>query len=251
MQIPSVQGFIADVVNKYAVVSSNNNVGINGFVFDIDAQDEVTVENEATDHYIEANSAIQDHVAHRPKTITLKGFIGELKDEALGATMSILSNIQSLGDIGGLAPNFSEQAAQVYSKIEGVVSKVDSYINQANNLFDIFSDKSSATTAQARAHAALAAFADNNVLCTVSTPFGIFKNMLVTRLGSIQREDTEISSDFVVMFKEIRTVETITGVLTTMSGRAADAISNVVSKGQVTGKTVDVTVFDGIGRLIP
>lgn len=245
MSIPTVEKYISDVVGKSLISVSNTTRGINGFLFDINTQDEVTVENEVTNHYVEANYAIQDHVAHKPKIITLKGFIAELKDEYVNAGMNLLTNVQSLGDIGGLAPNLAQQAAQVYSKIENVVSKVNSYINQANNISSIFNDKSTSKTAQQKAYDQLSSFADGNVLCTVQTPFGIFKNMLIIRLGNIQRDDTNMMSDFNVMLQEIRVAESLTVNPQVFSGRTADAISLPKKAGQVVGQpVVTVTTYD-------
>ncbi len=248
--IPSIEQYISSVAGKFVVSSADSNKGINGFVFDVEAQDEVIVEAEATDHYVEANYAIQDHVAHRPKTITLKGYVGELKDEFINKGLSFLTKIQSLGDVAGLAPNFAQQSAQAYSKIEGVVSKVDSYINQANNLTSIFNDHSTTANSQQQAFRTLESFADANRLCTVTTPFGTFEDMLVTRITAIQREDTAIVSDFMVTLKQIRTAKTISGTPFLYSGRAADAMAQSVVKGQVVGTTTDISALSLASGLV-
>ena len=51
-----------------------------GFLFNILGEEVVTLTADATDHYVEDNSAIQDHIALKPITITLHGYIGEVNN---------------------------------------------------------------------------------------------------------------------------------------------------------------------------
>lgn len=60
-----------------AVVNILGATGIAGFKFHIPQTEQVQFENEITDHYIETGSAIQDHIAQRPITITLTGLVGD------------------------------------------------------------------------------------------------------------------------------------------------------------------------------
>lgn len=60
-----------------AVVNILAATGIAGFKFHIPETEQVQFENEITDHYIETGSAIQDHIAQRPITITLTGLVGD------------------------------------------------------------------------------------------------------------------------------------------------------------------------------
>ena len=53
---------------------------VSGFLFDVKGRDELTLASNITDHYVENNSAIQDHIALKPITIRLNGFVGELKN---------------------------------------------------------------------------------------------------------------------------------------------------------------------------
>ena len=130
--LSSVENFISSVANS-SVVTPANMVGTGGFLFDVKGNDEVTLESEATDHFLEDNTAVQDHIIQRPAMVTLKGYMGQVKDTTQNFLAGVLGNVQSLGDIAGLAPGFSEQASQVYSNIESVVSQADSVLSQANN----------------------------------------------------------------------------------------------------------------------
>lgn len=66
-------------LNKKAIVRPDNPpAGVAGFLFDIVGDETVMLTSEITDHYVEDNTAIQDHVALAPEQITLKGTVGEL-----------------------------------------------------------------------------------------------------------------------------------------------------------------------------
>jgi hypothetical protein len=248
LMIPTVEQFVSSVVDKYIVrpTSNPNLIGVGGFLFDIDATQEISLDAEVTDHYTEDNYAIQDHVALRPKMVTLRGYIGELKDMQAQSLLPVLTNIQSLASIGGFMPQFAAQATQVYSKITDVTSKIDSVINQANNVFDIFTNKSTTANYQQKAYMFFEQLRDSMQLCTVETPYKIFNNMVITSLRAIQKDDTNIISDFAVTFKEIRTANTIyeTTATPVLSGRAAAALAPTVNNGQVTGKIVNVNILD-------
>ena len=53
----------------------NNNVG---YYFDIIREHSVSIQNQITDNYLENNTAVQDHIAHSPITVTLGGLAGEV-----------------------------------------------------------------------------------------------------------------------------------------------------------------------------
>jgi len=65
-------------ISKTAQVYDPKHPGLNGFLFDIDDSDQVTFESDITDHYVEDNTAVQDHIALRPIQIMLKRFQGEV-----------------------------------------------------------------------------------------------------------------------------------------------------------------------------
>ena len=242
----SVQDFASSVASKFLVRptgADSNIIGTGGFLFHIIDQEEVMVEAEATDHYVEKNYAIQDHVSIRPVMFTLKGFMGELNDISFNQMLAPLTNIQSLGDIGGLAPNFSQQAAQAYSKITSVTAKVNSVINQAHNICDIFNAKSTTKTQAQKAFSFFFNLLQNRLPCSVETPFDTFDNMLVLRVGNVSRGDTKQITDFSVTFKQIRVVETITITPKVAAGRAQGMLSSAVAKGQAVAKKVSVDII--------
>ena len=60
-----------------AIVNVLSNTGIAGFKFHVPQTEQVKMENEVTDYYIDTGTAVQDHIAQKPVTITLTGLQGE------------------------------------------------------------------------------------------------------------------------------------------------------------------------------
>lgn len=238
----SVEDFISSVAGN-AVVTPEGLVGTGGFVFDVVGNEEVTLEAEATDHYLEDNTAAQDHITLRPVMITLKGYMGEITDKTQGVLAGVLSTVESLGDIGGLAPSFAQQASQVYSKIEGVVTKVNNVLSQANNIYSIFSQKSTTQTAGQKAFQFFENLWANRILCVVETPFKTYINMMIIRLGAIGPEESKTVSNFTVTFKQVRTVASISTAEKSLSGRAADMVADLVEKGTAGARSVDTAAI--------
>ena len=57
----------------------NNLIGV---YFDIIQSHSVSIQNQITDNYLENNTAVQDHIAHAPLTVTLSGISAELVYES-------------------------------------------------------------------------------------------------------------------------------------------------------------------------
>jgi hypothetical protein len=252
--LAKAQSLVKNVTDMFIVRPSGKSpiIGAGGFVFDILDDEEVLVESEATDHYVEDNSAIQDHITHRPETFTLRGYVGEITDLFPNTALSILQGVASLGSIGGFAPSFGRQAAQVYSKAQDVAAKVGNVYNQAQNLYDLISPRSTADTRQQKAFQTFYGYRSNRQLLTVETPFANFENMIITSIRARQRGDSRFRSDFAVTFKKMRFAKTrstvpaeskikktvsVTIDSVTMKDRAGEENSPVSYKGAVTGQS--------------
>lgn len=205
----NIQNLIANVVNQAVVRSTGGTptTGINGFVFDIVAEEEIIQESEITSHYVEDNYAIQDHIAQKPIRVTVRGYIGEITDLFPNTLLSVLTAVQSLDSIGLFLPAFSAQATQVYAKAAGFASQVGNYINQAKNIYSLLNNADTSSSKQQQAYKTLTNFRLNNQLCTVETPWGIFYQMAIERISPVQKEDTRFISEFTVSFVQIRTVQ--------------------------------------------
>ena len=250
--IQNTQNLISNIVNQYIVkpLGGQDSSGVDGFVFDILEDEEILLDSDITDHYVEDNYAIQDHIALKPLMFTLRGYVAELNDLFSNTTLGLLTNIQSLSTIGGFLPKFSTQATQVYAKAAATLSKVGQVLNQAQNVYDIFFPKSTSATKQQNAYKYFRDLWYNRVLCTVETPYGMFQKMAIESVRALQPGTSRFVTDFSVKFKEIRTVSTISYAATpsvssqkgraqllgnhdngTTSGRADNNINDLLSSG--------------------
>lgn len=264
----NIGSLISNVVNGaiVRVTGSGSTLfgGVSGFVFDIIDDEEIHADADITDHYIEDNFAIEDHIAIRPVRFMLRGFVGEVSDILQNSAVGILQNITSLASIGGFLPEFAAQSAQTYNKIAGVASKVGNVLNQAQNIYNIFTNAN--TTAQ-KQQAAFKYFYDlwrSRTIISVETPFMVFNSMAIESIRAVQKGDSRIIADFVVGFKEIRTVSTkvisptpIEDLLNTskanisdlttpdmpasFTARVGDMVSTPANNGQSSGQAVDPT----------
>lgn len=221
-------------------------IGDNGFLFDITGKEEVVRECDITDHYVEENFAVQDNISFRPTMVNLKGYMGEVKQIYSGSGINLLTNIESLGSLGGLAPNFAQQSAQIYSKVAGIAGKISNIASQASNLFGMFGLSGPKKSAAQDAYEFFVLAMAFRVLCTVQTPFAKHTNMAIVRVSSVQGEDSKTITDFTVTFKEIRKVKTITNNEPKVAaGRAADMTQPKTAIGNVTGAVATVSALAG------
>lgn len=137
-------------LQQKAIVRPNNPpLGIAGFLFDITGDEWVELASQITDHYTEANSAIQDNIALEPEKITVRGMVAELRNVApppqsaapvtnplpdnvpltplltSGATEGLLSTAGIAGVIGVAAKNTA--LGILARKAPGVASAVVSF----------------------------------------------------------------------------------------------------------------------------
>lgn len=249
--IKNAADLIKNVVNQYIVRSTSSSV--NGFVFDVLDEESMYLDSEITDHYVEENFAVQDHIARRPERFMLRGFVGELTDIFSNTFLSLLTNIQSLSSIGGFLPEFASQATQVYSKIADTASKAGQVLNQAQNVYDIFFQKSTTATKQQNAYNYFYTMWLARTLCTIETPYGVLSNMAIESVRAVQHGDTRFISDITVTFKKIRITSTlahgpnpytdignVSDEFSKLSmGRADDMLKGVQNNGQTSGRTID------------
>lgn len=225
--INQTQDLIANVVNQYIVRPTGGlpTSGINGFVFDILGEEEITLESDITDHYVEDNYAIQDHIAQKPIRFVVKGYVGELNNIFPNTLLSILTTVQSLNSVGGFLPVFSAQATQVYAQASSVVNQIGNVISQAKNIYSILTDSSTSATRQQNAYLTFYNFWINRQLCTVETPYGVLYNMAIERVVPMQQDNTQIISEFTITFKQIRLATTQTTPLTVNNPAGSGAIT--------------------------
>lgn len=214
--VASSLNLINNVANQYIVRPTGTvpTSGINGFVFDFLGEEEITLESDITDHYVEDNYAIQDHIAQKPIKYVAKGYIGELVHLFPNSLLSILTTVQTLDAIPGFAPVFSAQANQVYNQLSAEGAQVVNVVGQAQSLYSLLSGVSTTANRQQNAYATFVNFWQNRVQCSIETPWGVLYSMYVERITPVQPENSQIITEFTITFKQIRLTTTLTTPLT-------------------------------------
>ena len=227
--VSSSLGSIANIANQFIVRPTGGTItsGINGFVFDILGEEEVTLESEITDHYVEDNYAIQDHIAQKPIRYIAKGYVGELYNIFPSSLLSILTAVQNLDAVPGIAPVFSAQANQVYNNISSVGNSVVNVVSQAKNFASLLSGYTTAANKQQTAYLKFLDMWQNRVQCSIETPWGVLYSMYVEKITPMQSENTRIISEFSVSFKQLRFTSTITAVPLTISNLAGSGVKSI------------------------
>lgn len=210
--------------------------GISGFLLDVIDEDQVDLTSEITDHYVEDNTSIQDHIALRPEVVTLHGVVSELS--VLRAPVSngtLRSDRDSLPANDEMMPRLTIGALQkkkydtpptppkggVLTKYENEYGRIG-YQN-GNKQQDVFNF--------------LYQVWKGRQFVTVETAWGIWPLMAVQSIRSEQPKDSRHQSEFWVTFKAIRFAEEImVKAIPTEQGRAGDQMSDTVNNG-VGGRT--------------
>jgi hypothetical protein len=181
-----------------------------GFVFQIVGDESINLQSDITDHYVEDNTAKQDHVALRPKTVTVSGFIGELNNVVPDLLEIPKEALDRLGVLDAYIPsitNTARRAFNIATQLYGLSQKIKNSISVGLKI--------PVRTKQEAAFSELAQYHALRTTFYIATPFGQFSDMIIQSITATQNQDTKSLSDFSVTFKELRTTGTkLSGVPT-------------------------------------
>lgn len=125
----------------YAILSIFENTGIAGFKFHVPEREQVTFQSDVTDHYIEDNSPVQDHIALKPIEITLQGYQGEYFYPVQKYEAAIATVIPTLNLVSQFLPdvmNITKQVKNVKLAYESEkLTKLNLYNSATSNLSPI------------------------------------------------------------------------------------------------------------------
>lgn len=191
--------------------------GIGGFGFDSDGESTAHLSADITDHYTEDNRAIQDHVAIRPKKITLKGFVGEVVYNTSSDISQIVQQLaQKLTTISAFLPTLSASATQMQSALisaDPLQSLSDISLSDASNIYGLVKNIIGSFGPEAKqqnAYLYFKALLTEKILMGVQTPWEFIPNMLIESVDAIQSDVTISITDFSVTLKEARFAQTLT-----------------------------------------
>lgn len=249
--VSSVQNFVNGVngvsTNYVLLPPKGFKGGIEGFLFDYEGDDSMTLESDITDHFAEDNSSVQDHIALKPYRIVLRGFISELTlpgtgQGFFGALTTLQSNIGSVSAyLGKYTPQSLQklqgQASKAVSQVQSYASTASQYLNQAKNLASLFGLSSGAQTKQQKAFGFLASLRDQRQICNVLTPWCFLPGMAIETVVFSQPKDSKTRSDISVTMKQMRFVDVQSSQNTTAThgGRLGSQYQTKTNLGLTSG----------------
>jgi len=235
---------LADNVNRY-IVTPLNAFGVSGFIFDVEGETTVNLTSEITDHYLEDNSTVQDHIAIKPKKVTLKSYVGELvynqDNSAVSAVQSVARKLTALSPYIPALTQGAQQAINARQNrfetgrglnIRDALSSLT--VNKAIDYWSFVKNLVGQQSRQQQAYAYFKALQSQKLLVSVQTPFEYMSNMAIESITAIQGEESKFISDFSVTLKEIRTAS----ILNVPAGKTA-YVEKQVSGVSATVPTVD------------
>lgn len=252
------------------VVQPLNAFGIGGFVFDTEGESVATLTAEITDHFVEDGATISDHIAIKPKKVTLKNYVGELVYRQDDSTDTPVQNaVRKLTTISSYLPKITDMAQQVMDNREkdgGIISGFKNSvlgsnriktINGAADLWSFGKNVLSGDSKQQQAYMYFKAMMEQKILTSIQTPFEFMTSMAIESITATQQENEKYVSDFSVTFKQIRLAKEIvskdfsiankvSSVVTqanenlgNLQGRISEQVSNVSNLGNISGVDYD------------
>lgn len=232
-----------------AIVNIVGNTGIAGFKFHCPMREEVEMASEATDHYLDNNNPVQDHIIQKPITINLQGFQGDYfySVNQIEDTLALITPTLSL--VKQLLPELSAATKQIksssffnktngYSIVDGVLTTTIQNDVNFVDLFKLFQDLYKIKSAQTRAFFFLEALWKSKALMTVETTWKRYDNMVITNVKPIRDENLDIT-DFRVSFKQIYFTSTNIINLDNAAGRTRQQLAALSKKGIDKGQEVN------------
>jgi hypothetical protein len=228
-------GRIAAVIPKKKDVKP----GVYGYVFHIVEEDSMTFESDVTDHYVEDNTALQDHIALKPEIVRLRGLVAELHNTPPGGVMGALSGAtKALGAVSAYVPGLAAGAQRLYNQAEQVVNTVNKVAGKINDVASAFGLASPADNAQTKAFNEFRGRWARRETVTVETPWGVMEDMVIMSITARQDNTTRHVTSFEMTFKKIYIAQTETEAAN-MLGRAGDASAPPTDSGNLAGTEVD------------
>lgn len=236
-----------------AVVSVLENTGIAGFRFNVPLTEQVKMENDITDHYVDTGTAVQDHITQKPITITLTGLQGEYFYSVHQIQDMLAKVVPTMALVAQFLPKLTPATIQKkYAQQKSTANKpagsdkteqqlqgnIKRKVFNAIDLFKEFQNIYKLKSAQTRAFLFFEAMYKSRALFTVETTWKRYDNMVIQSLVPKRDENADIT-DFTVTFKQITFTESKSESIEDYVNRYEQAMSKPVNKGVDKGKYVD------------
>jgi hypothetical protein len=197
-----------------------------------------------TDHVVEDNTMLQDHIALSPIKITLTGKVSELVLVRSKLQKYAETALNALSSVGVLSPALSVSASQALSKAIRDKEAVDKTIAKFNNLKEVVAGNT-VKTKQQEYYLEIKQWFYGRGLFTVQTPWETLENMAIESVSFDQDETTVEWTTVTVTMKQITLAKT-KQLTTEIKGRVKVQKTPIAEKGKVRGKSTGATLYDGI-----
>jgi hypothetical protein len=209
-----VQNF-SDAIQNSTIIIPEGVEQIASFAFDYRETEEVLLESEITEHWLEDNTTASDHIGVRPTVVTLTGWVVEL-NMPKGILLTILGALQSATNslsvlpvfLGAKTPGAAQKIEQAISQAQNVVVQVEQAVARAAQLANLLSGLlgGDSRDKQQKAYLQLKAYQQARIIFTVVTPFETHINMAIESIRATQPSDSTGWSKFIVRMKQINFV---------------------------------------------
>lgn len=257
--IQDISNLVASVASQAIVkpLGDPYTIGISGLIFDIVGDVGIEVNSDITDHFVEANYAIQDHWAQKPVIVTMQGYAAEVVSIYQPSLLQqIFQAVGGLLPLPGLAPTFNVQDTQFYAQMNSISQLGQNIVTTTLNAFQVFANAATLVTKQQSVFQFLFNMWQTRQLATVETPYAVFENMAIESLRPSQSGETTKISEFIVRFKQIQTVSAVQGTSNaestdTQNAGTTSTIPPAASEGLQSYVANPVSLGSGYGTLTP
>lgn len=244
-----------------AVVNILGSTGIAGFKFHIPKREQIKMQAEATDHYIDTNRPVQDHIALKPITITLNGLHGDYFYSVNQIEDMLATVVPTLSLIKQFLPNLSDVTKQVKEKYykdlkakafakstydkktniyDNVSSGFDAVLLNREDLFSLAQQLYKLKSAQTRAFFFFEALWKSRAIFSVETTYRRYDNMVITSVTPLRDENADIT-DFTLTFKQLNFTTSLYKSYENIAGRLRQQLAQTANKGLDKGREVPTT----------
>jgi hypothetical protein len=234
-------------IRPYVMIGNFKQKG-SSFLFDVMEEEELNIEADITDYYLEDNSPVQDHIAFKPITIKLHGFIAEVADTPPALLKALASIVDKLQVLGPWAPSLTSQAQQAYNNISRTYQGYAKLLNATGSTLKGLIGGDKPITKQANAFNTLSFIQKRKQLCDVQTPFQTYSNMVIQTITALQGKESKSISDFTVTMKQMNFAKVL-NVADTYAKRLGHKAAPLDDKGATKGKPTSVFYsMAGLGK---
>lgn len=239
-----------------AIVNILGATGIAGFKFNVPQTEQVRLENEITDHFVESNYAIQDHISRKPVIITLSGLVGDyfysvnqIEDTLALITPAITLVKEFLPQVTSIVQKkkidfTNEQKQRLVKQKDGsykvlVNGKEYEYEFNAMDLFSLFINLYKLKSAQTRAFLFFEAMWKSGARFSVETTWKRYNNMVVQSVTPKRDNNADIT-EFTVVCKQMEFTSTKVETIEEYKNRTQLQKADAANKGAVKGTPISL-----------